>query len=103
VGIDEVIESLDDTLAPLPDNHKVITLPGIDFVFSHGVAYYKNEKVFDAVLKEEYRGHSVNFWGSLQQLHDKSCNWGENGEITSAGKEQLVIVRSYANKSGLKP
>lgn len=34
---------------------------------------------FENALKEEYRGHDIEFWQSLQQLHDSKYSWDENG------------------------
>lgn len=31
------------------------------------------------VLKEEYRGHSMEFYNAIQGLHDLVLNWTENG------------------------
>jgi hypothetical protein len=39
---------------------------------------------FNNALKEEYRGHDVDFWKNLQYLHDATNNWNENG-ITKYG------------------
>lgn len=47
------------------------------------VKAYDMDKFNDA-LKEEYRGHDVDFWKNLQYLHDATNNWGENG-ITEYG------------------
>jgi hypothetical protein len=41
--------------------------------------HHLTDEEFDGYLKEEYRGHSVNFWKTLQRLHDDDINWGENG------------------------
>ncbi len=38
------------------------------------------------ILKEEYRGHSGEFWSNLQYFHDSSYNWDENG-LTVEGVE----------------
>lgn len=45
-----------------------------------------------SILKEEYRGHSGNFWDDIQQLHDMSTHWDENGltEIGLCYKQTLI-------------
>jgi hypothetical protein len=52
-----------------------------------GVVYFTNVygmDEFNDTLKEEYRGHDVEFWKNLQYLHDATNNWDENG-ITEYG------------------
>ena len=43
---------------------------------------------FDNALKEEYRGHDVEFWKNLQYLHDSIYYWDENG-ITERGLDRV--------------
>lgn len=33
----------------------------------------------DKLLKEEYRGHEIEFWSSLQNLHDCDHHWTDKG------------------------
>lgn len=42
----------------------------------------------DSYLKEEYRGHSIEFWHDLQTFHDFEPYWGEDG-ITDYGKKRM--------------
>lgn len=39
---------------------------------------------YDNYLKEQYRGHSLDFWTKLQDLHDTHQYWSEEG-ITEKG------------------
>lgn len=48
---------------------------------------YGMDEFYDA-LKEEYRGHDVDFWKNLQYLHDSTSNWNEDG-ITQSGLERV--------------
>ncbi len=41
---------------------------------------------FDYYLKEEYRGHSEEFWRSLQRMHDNAEYWNEEG-MSSEGEQ----------------
>jgi len=33
----------------------------------------------DELVEERYKGHSAQFWSSIQRLHDKEENWITNG------------------------
>lgn len=33
----------------------------------------------DSYLKEEYRGHSLEFWNDLNKFHNDSDNWSDDG------------------------
>ena len=39
----------------------------------------------DNLLQEKYKGHSAQFWLSIQRLHDNDKNWNPNG-LTEEGK-----------------
>ncbi len=63
-----------------------------DFVDYHG---YKEH---DDTLQEQYRGHSLSFWGDLQHFHDAKKNWSEVG-ITPHGEEEAQsLITKYRNK-----
>jgi len=56
--------------------------------FQNKVALYLNTDITSIVnegldiknlFKEEYSGHSVDFWDDLQYFHDKSLNWSVSG------------------------
>jgi len=47
-----------------------------------------NYIVLDKELKPSYRGHSIDFWDSLQRFHDWKENWNKNG-LTARGKKVL--------------
>jgi hypothetical protein len=55
----------------------------------------------DIIHLERYRGHSIEFWSDIQQLHDHKINWqpstisGEINELTSEGK---LFVDDLLNK-----
>jgi hypothetical protein len=42
----------------------------------------------DIILKEEYKGHSQNFWADIQCLHDNPENWNNEG-ITEEGQDRV--------------
>jgi len=46
----------------------------------------------DSLLKPEYRGHSIQFWGQLQDWHDSSAYWNDEGLI-KAGQRALEELR----------
>jgi len=46
------------------------------------------EDGIETELKEEYRGHCIDFWQQLQRLHDGSAYWSYAG-ITKKGEEYV--------------
>jgi hypothetical protein len=58
-----------------------------------GSCYFAALKLSDEeIFKPEYRGHSVEFWGELQALHDTNTHWDENG-LTPAGEEYVKKLK----------
>ena len=65
---------------------------------------FKGENNFDSIetfgyqvaiqFKEEYRGHSLDFWQQLQRLHDRARYWGSDG-INKLGKEYVAFLLKY--------
>jgi hypothetical protein len=47
----------------------------------------------DHFLKEEYRGHEINFWIELQRFHDNGENF-EDGGLSVAGLGYLSELRT---------
>ena len=48
---------------------------------------------FDDLFQDEYRGHSINEWRTLQGLHDEHRNWSETdegNELTSRGIANML-------------
>ena len=59
----------------------------------------------DHVLKEEYRGHSIDTWKRLQSLHDHRGNWEQVGEgfvLNEEGKENAKNITSQAIWEGVE-
>lgn len=50
--------------------------------------YNRSWSDFENALKEEYRGHDIDFWQKLQQLHDTTRFWDGNG-ITEYGLQKI--------------
>jgi len=44
----------------------------------------------DTLLREEYRGHSQEFWFSLQVLHDEDCYWTADDAATLRRKSVKI-------------
>jgi hypothetical protein len=62
---------------------------------------FKDESELDEVLKEEYKGHDLKFWTSLQIFHDNDNNWvtKEDGgnELTEQGLKKVTeLMETYA-------
>ncbi len=45
----------------------------------------------DKVLKEQYRGHSENFWDALQELHDMDSYWDKK-KLSTAGLAHMAYL-----------
>lgn len=43
---------------------------------------------FDDIIKEEYRGHDLDFWDEVQCLHDNNDYWTEYG-LSEQGIDEL--------------
>lgn len=53
----------------------------------YGIVSLRTNGLFsDKDLKEEYRGHDVEFWSAIQNLHDFERYWTEEG-LSELGKE----------------
>ena len=51
----------------------------------------------DYYMKDQYRGHSLEFWGDLQTLHDSTRYWTNTG-LSDYGQEQLSdLKKRYAD------
>ncbi len=57
----------------------------------------KSSITLDNLLKDEYKGHSTEFWSKLQLLHDVSQNWIENG-LSKYGHEYLNNLKEEYGK-----
>jgi hypothetical protein len=49
----------------------------------------------DIYLKEEYRGHSIEFWQNLQSFHDNKDYWYENGLTKNGNKVYINLIEKY--------
>ena len=49
------------------------------------------------ILKEEYRGHSVDFWTELQALHDIEGHWTDEGLSKEGKKEVAFLIKAYSD------
>lgn len=48
----------------------------------------------EELLKEEYRGHPISFWGSLQRIHDQDEYWCEAG-LTELGRTRVTQLIDF--------
>ena len=57
----------------------------------------RNEQGLEYLLKEEYKGHPLEFWSELQHLHDECRYWDEDG-LNERGKIQASkIINEFKN------
>lgn len=49
----------------------------------------------DPLLEEEYRGHSLKFWMSIQSFHDSDSHWTETGLSERGQKEVEFLIAHY--------
>lgn len=50
-------------------------------------------ELLDHDLQPQYRGHSIQFWESLQGLHDGDANWNARG-MTDIGRRNALGLMS---------
>lgn len=74
--------------------------PDADFSYRGGVNDLVEDmklSSLDDILKEEYRGHDLDFWDAIQTFHDNGYHWGSKG-ITNGGEEYYKNLKeSYAH------
>lgn len=46
----------------------------------------------EEIIKEEYKGHTLSFWESLQHLHDDNDHWTETG-LNEHGLRKLENIK----------
>lgn len=46
----------------------------------------------DEALLPSVRGHEVDFWIDLQDIHDCNCNWDDDG-LTESGEEEVEKIK----------
>jgi len=51
----------------------------------------------DDILKEEYRGHSVDFWADIQGFHDNSENWDKEGISFRGLASKAFLLEKYSS------
>lgn len=49
-------------------------------------------KTIDEALQKPYRGHKLDFWRSLQTLHDNGSNWQNDG-LTEKGQVRVEDIK----------
>ena len=65
-----------------------------------GLADYLKCKLgitFDEVFKEQYKGHELKFWDSLQLFHDTRHNFKETGLSTIGQKEKQQLLNKWSD------
>lgn len=57
------------------------------------------EEDFQLLLKEEYRGHSINFWSNIQKYHDHYYFWG-NKDVVAREQHVNFMLKYYTENEG---
>ena len=60
------------------------------------VHFLDRDHKLDTILKEEYRGLSVEFWEDLQNFHDIKEYWNENGLTDKGEVQKNSLVKTYS-------
>jgi len=60
-------------------------------VYNHNIRYGSVDEL-DELLKEEYRGHDIGFWESLQMLHDINVHF-KDGTWSDWGLAELHLLK----------
>jgi hypothetical protein len=56
---------------------------------------FSHEEEMNGALKEEYRGHSMEFWEELQDLHDSDFYWLEDKASEAGQSLYRSLVAKY--------
>jgi hypothetical protein len=56
-------------------------------------------KLLNTILKEEYQGHDVSFWATLQQFHDRKKYWTETGLSEEGMIVKDNLINQYTNEN----
>lgn len=67
--------------------------PDADFSNVFGIDAMAKSVDVDFSLKEEYKGHNLEFWNHLQRFHDNDINWSFTG-ITKNGENNYEFLRT---------
>lgn len=67
-----------------------------EYCFDNGLTSEEEEYPLDAHLKEEYHGHTLQFWSNLQDLHDTSVFWDDKGPSEQGEKYYKTLLERYA-------
>lgn len=60
---------------------------------------YWSNAILNDHLKEEYRGHPINFWIKLQQLHDCNHYWNLEGQLTPIGEASVQDLKDFIERT----
>ena len=55
-------------------------------------------KSHDNILIPKVRGHSTDFWYSLQRLHDRGYYWNKKGLSNQGKKKVEALLKKYGNE-----
>ena len=58
---------------------------------------FDNEEDMNASLKEEYRGHSIEFWVDVQDLHDEDCYWNDESVSDYGVKRYQKLLQKWTH------
>ena len=67
-----------------------------EYCNDNGLTSEEEEYPLDAHLKEEYHGHTLQFWSNLQDLHDTSVFWNDKGPSEQGEKQYKRLLERYA-------
>jgi hypothetical protein len=78
---------------------RCLTKGGLDFVHGYegyGIMFFPDKKSSNDIndlFKNEYKGHSIEFWDNLQTLHDRDGYWNVGKGLTKLGKEYVNSLK----------
>ena len=55
------------------------------------------ERSIDVLLKDEYKGHDLEFWSELQYFHDREILWDTKG-LSERGLNHYKKLKSFYNE-----
>lgn len=80
---------------------RCLTEKGLISFVKNGVASIKYEprSLLENNLKEEYKGHEVDFWSDIQSFHDTHLHWNQEGISEKGIAFKKCLIERYEAKN----
>jgi hypothetical protein len=77
------------------------TKKGLEYLeYNENTSVCNLKKKPNSILKDVYKGHSLDFWCDLQLFHDRGENWKENNGGNTLTTKGLIVYNKLIEKYG---